>query len=315
MSNIESEPVDVVEPISPALEEEAAAVTNGERPRHLKSVFREYFESIVVTLVMALFGMTFITQAVKVPTGSMLNTILVEDHLMVNKFQLAPHPGWLEGILPYRDIRRGDVIVFKYPKNPEENYVKRVIGLPGDTILVRGTRVFVNGKELPEKKIFVGPQRDNEADLQPISDVETAEGASWTVYYSEATRFEDSLGPDDGEQTETLDELDAEEPADEIDEEEPGVGRGSPHFDIARFAIGKPFKIPAGQYFCLGDNRDNSQDSRYWGTVPRENVVGRAMFVYWSIDESARSHDPEPGNLLTDILRYSRWGRTFTAIR
>src|SRR4030095_3619069 len=101
---------------------------------------------------MALFGMTFITQAVKVPTGSMLNTILVEDHLMVNKFLLSPHSSALDHVLPYRQIRRGDIIVFKYPLNPEENYVKRVIGLPGDEVLVRGTGGFIHGQELPEHK-------------------------------------------------------------------------------------------------------------------------------------------------------------------
>src|SRR5439155_23869232 len=120
-----------------------------------RSVIREYVESAVVTVIMALFGMTFIVQAVKVPTGSMQNTIVVGDHLLVNKFVFAPGPRL--PLLPQREIKRGDIIVFKYPGNPFDlerdrqednipfkvNYVKRVIGLPGDSVEVKGLRVFV----------------------------------------------------------------------------------------------------------------------------------------------------------------------------
>src|ERR1043165_8829722 len=126
-----------------------------------KTVIREYFESAVVTVIMALFGMTFIVQAVKVPTASMENTITVGDHLLVNKFVFAPGPTF--PLLPQRQIKRGDIIVFKYPgnaNNPERdreednipfkvNYVKRVIGVPGDTVEVKGTKVYVNGQPLP----------------------------------------------------------------------------------------------------------------------------------------------------------------------
>src|SRR6266516_2948345 len=130
-----------------------------------KSVIREYFESAVVTVIMALFGMTFIVQAVKVPTASMENTITVGDHLLVNKFIFAPGPRL--PFLPQREIKRGDIIVFKYPGNPFDperdkqednlpykvNYVKRVIGLPGDAVEVKGIRVFINGQHLPEHVI------------------------------------------------------------------------------------------------------------------------------------------------------------------
>src|SRR3954470_2392068 len=130
-----------------------------------KSIWREYFESAVVTVIMALFGMTFIVQAVKVPTGSMQNTITIGDHLLVNKFIFAPGPPL--PFLPQREIKRGDIIVFKYPGDPKNsegdkrpdnlpyktNYVKRVIGLPGDHIEVKGKSVLVNGKELPEHRI------------------------------------------------------------------------------------------------------------------------------------------------------------------
>src|SRR5438309_1987981 len=131
-----------------------------------RSVAREYFESLVVTAIMALFGMTFVVQAVKVPTGSMQNTIEIGDHLLVNKFIFAPGP--VLPFLPQREIRRGDIIVFKYPGNPKDplgdqrpdntpfkvNYVKRVIGLPGDLVEVKGLRVFVNGQPLPEHIII-----------------------------------------------------------------------------------------------------------------------------------------------------------------
>src|SRR6266536_4690070 len=130
-----------------------------------KTVWREYFESAVVTVIMALFGMTFIVQAVKVPTGSMQNTITIGDHLLVNKFIFAPGDSW--PFLPQREIKRGDIIVFKYPGNhydprrddrPDNkpittNYVKRVIGLPGDHIQMNGRNVIVNGKPLPEHQI------------------------------------------------------------------------------------------------------------------------------------------------------------------
>src|SRR5262244_3162443 len=131
-----------------------------------KTIVREYFESAVVTVIMALFGMTFIVQAVKVPTGSMQNTITVGDHLLVNKFIFAP--GMSLPFLPQREIKRGDIIVFKYPGNrydprrdyerPDNkpittNYVKRVIGIPGDHIRIDGRNVIVNGSVLPEHRI------------------------------------------------------------------------------------------------------------------------------------------------------------------
>src|SRR5881394_2919268 len=136
-----------------------------------KTIIREYFESAVVTVIMALFGMTFIVQAVKVPTASMENTITVGDHLLVNKFIFAPGPTF--PLLPQREIKRADIIVFKYPGNANNksrdsdednipfkvNYVKRVIGLPGDKIEVKGLKVYVNGNALPEHVISVDGQQ------------------------------------------------------------------------------------------------------------------------------------------------------------
>ncbi len=300
MTQPESErPVDVVDPDTESTESEAPAWpdpsgrdTVEEPNRHQKSVVREYFESIVVTFIMALFGMTFVTMAVKVPTGSMLNTILVEDHLMVNKFMLSAHPSWLEAVLPYRDIRRGDIIVFKYPVDPNQNFVKRVIGLPGDEVLVRGTQVFVNGEPLKENSVIVEPAiGESEKDLVPEGPARTVDGAQWTAYYTPSSAFEDDL--DAGEAK--------------------SMSRGY-HGGNGRSGGDIPFTVPEGQYFCMGDNRDNSEDSRFWGTVPRENVIGRAMFVYWSINEHERRKNG-PSSLLVDIFKYSRWDRTGTVIR
>src|SRR5438876_677895 len=157
-----------------------------------KTVIREYFESAVVTVIMALFGMTFIVQAVKVPTGSMLNTILVGDHLLVNKFIFGKDSMIVDKVMPHRQIRRGDIIVFKYPKDPATNYVKRVIGLPGETIEVKGTRVYINGQELPEQRLMAEQHLtadqipDGDAPLDVLQKKEPAEGGKfpYKVYYS-----------------------------------------------------------------------------------------------------------------------------------
>src|SRR5512140_3627218 len=116
-----------------------------------KSTVREYFESIVIAVILALFIRTFVVQAFKIPTGSMENNLLIGDHLLVNKFVFGPAPTALErALLPVKPVRRGDVIVFKYPEEPERDFIKRVIGLPGETLEVRNKRVYVNGKALDE---------------------------------------------------------------------------------------------------------------------------------------------------------------------
>ena len=251
-----------------------------------KSVWREYFESAVVTVVMALYGMTFIVQAVKVPTGSMQNTIKIGDHLLVNKFIFAP--GASLPFLPQREIRRGDIIVFKYPGNDRNregderpdnrpyltNYVKRVIGLPGDRIRINNEDVIVNGQILPEHRIPAEEIRDK----APLREDENAPAPKpeepYSVYYG---RDREPIDPD-------------QQPYSGLEE----------------------FVVPENSYFVLGDNRDNSQDSRYWGFVPRDLVIGRAMFVYWSFDESA----PSSGyGLLVDFFVNTRWSRTGTLVK
>ncbi|HYY59135.1 MAG TPA: signal peptidase I [Pyrinomonadaceae bacterium] len=252
-----------------------------------KTIWREYFESAVVTVIMALFGMTFIVQAVKVPTGSMQNTITIGDHLLVNKFIFAPGPPL--PFLPQREIQRGDIIVFKYPGNsnqklseqigdPENipfktNYVKRVIGLPGEHVEIRDDRVYINGKMLPEHRITAVDHDDNPA---------------------------------------TIGRLENNAPL-EIRENPPRAADEpySVFYSINRsFDSDKKFDVPADSYFVMGDNRNNSSDSRVWGYVKREYVVGRAMFVYWSYDESAPSTNP-----LSSFFTNTRWNRTGTMVK
>ncbi|MDQ1558255.1 MAG: signal peptidase [Pyrinomonadaceae bacterium] len=282
----------------------AAEATRAQQPGPPRSVWREYFESLVVTAIMALFGMTFVVQAVKVPTGSMQNTITIGDHLLVNKFIFAPGSPSLP-FLPQREIRRGDIVVFKYPGNPIEpwmdrpndpgnkqyvtNYVKRVIGLPGDRIELRGTSVIVNGQPLQERVITAinhpnDPSTEGNEELAPLTMEDDpppqGEGA-YTVAYSPASRLA-------GE----------------------GDHRSLPIFQL--FKGQKAIVVPADSYFMMGDNRDNSLDSRYWGFVPRDLIIGRALFVYWSYDESA----PSGGfPYIQDFIRNTRWSRTGTMIK
>ncbi|MBI3951186.1 MAG: signal peptidase I [Acidobacteria bacterium] len=245
------------------------------------SVLREYFESAVVTVIMALFGMTFVIQAVKVPTGSMENNILIGDHFLVNKFIYGSTNTWLDHLLPVRPVRRGDVIVFKYPEDPQTNYVKRVIGLPDEMVEIRGTKVYINGKELPERRAFTKSPAYNADDssLQVVSTDSASKEAPYTVYWEH--------GNDDE------------------------LFRSS--FHQGRYSVTEPYTAPENSYFVMGDNRDDSQDSRYWGSVPRENIVGRALIVYWSYDERAAQYNGK--NLLMNLVRYTRWRRTGTLIR
>lgn len=277
-----------------------------------KSLPREYFESAVVTLIMALFGMTFIVQAVKVPTGSMKNTIWIQDHLLVNKFVFGPDR-WSLPILPERQIRRGDIVVFKFPKTPETNFVKRVIGLPGDTVEYdsRTNTVYINGQQLPERRVFVEPQYNNEdaSELKAVQTDPDVQGAQWTVYYYQNDYESVATSVNDGDAAYGTRQpfkvpLKGEPVPDEI-RSDPLLQRIYDADDDGQY--------DSDQYFCMGDNRDNSLDSRFWGTVPRSSIVGRAMFVYWSIDRNIGGEGSS--NPVFDFFTRSRWSRTGTFIK
>jgi signal peptidase I len=256
-----------------------------------KSLFREYFESLTVTLIMALFGMTFILQAVTVPTGSMQNTILVGDYLLVNKFIFNPGGNPLP-FLPMREIDRGDIIVFKYPGNsvkPETdrsrglvkyqiNYVKRVIGLPGETVEFRNNNVYINGELLPEHRL-IGDSPNGESALEVTQFEERTPEDKWDVFYSE-----DTMRP-----------------------ARAGVRMSTDHLNFG--VQGKPMQVPPNHFFVMGDSRDASDDSRGWGFVPRGLVIGRAMFVYWSCDRGASN-----GSML-GCLTHPRLNRIFKFVR
>lgn len=240
-----------------------------------KSVVREYFEQGVITIIMALFLMTFIAQAVAVPTGSMQNTINIGDHLFVNKFIFGGSTPIIGKLLPTREIRRGDIIVFKQPLEPKVNYVKRVIGLPGDTVQVKGTDVYINGKVIPEIKSTVdySGNYSQKSNLPVIQTDPTPPGAFYHVYYSDRE-----------------------------------------HSGESKYAVDTPYKIPEKNYFVMGDNRDNSFDSRGWGTVPRENIFARALYVHWSYN--SENPDVEHSfNRIVDIIKNAQWKRIGTAVK
>lgn len=241
-----------------------------------KGFLRDTFESLLVTVIMALFGMTFIVQAVKVPTGSMLNTILIGDHLLVNKFIFGHDGLMLDKFTPHRPIKRGDIIVFKYPNDPMTSYVKRVIGLPGETVEVKGTKVFIDGKELPEQFTYGRqPLGDEFAPLQIFKTQEAPKDAFYKAYHS------------------------VEDPSE-----------SNVNVSGQQYAVNAPFLVPENSYFAMGDNRDSSLDSRYWGTVPQSHIVGRAFVIYYSLDSSKDENGKiSSGNLFSDIFTRTRWNR------
>jgi signal peptidase I len=228
-----------------------------------KSTLREYFESIVIAVILALFIRTFVVQAFKIPTGSMEETLLIGDHLLVNKFVFGPAATGVErALLPIGTIKRRDVLVFKYPEEPSRDFIKRVIGLPGETVELREKKVYINGTALDEPYVHF---------LSPPS------------------------GPSE------LHEVTS--------------------FDV-RERYG-PVTVPPDHYFMMGDNRDNSQDSRYWGFLPRENIKGKSLVIYWSYqaeredyqDESAGATAKGLVSVFAHFFTRTRWDRMFHQTR
>ncbi|MDQ3283604.1 MAG: signal peptidase I [Acidobacteriota bacterium] len=223
-----------------------------------KSTAREYYEALLIAIIFVNFARIFVFQAFKIPTPSMEDNLKVGDHLIVNKFIFGPKgDGPLAGLFPLRDVRRGDIIVFRYPENPDIDYVKRVIGLPGDVVSIRDKVVSINGKPLVEPYVV-------------FDDPKTYPGSEFLPH---PYRQRDQFGP---------------------------------------------LRVPEGQYFAMGDNRDHSSDSRYWGGVPRSHIKGRAFMVYWSFegepapaDSSVRTRLRELTDVLKGFATRTRWNRTF----
>jgi signal peptidase I len=226
-----------------------------------KTPVREYYEALLIAIIFVNFARIFVFQAFKIPTPSMEDNLKVGDHIIVNKFIYGPgSEGRKGGILPLRDVKRGDIVVFRYPEQPDTDFVKRVIGLPGETVEIRDKKVYIEGKALDEPYVlFEDPQTYPAGQFLP-----------------EPYRSRDQFGP---------------------------------------------WRVPDGQYFAMGDNRDRSSDSRYWGTVPRSLIKGRAFMVYWSFDgvpapagSSPRERLRELGDVMVNFFPGTRWHRTFYVI-
>jgi signal peptidase I len=225
-----------------------------------KSTIREYYEALLIAIIFVNFARIFVFQAFKIPTGSMEDNLKIGDHIVVNKFIYGPKgDGPMGRLFPLREVRRGDIIVFRYPLQPETDFVKRVVGLPGDTITIHDKKVSVNGKPLDEPYVVYDDPHTYPA---PENDL-----------LPEPYRSRDQFGP---------------------------------------------YHVPEGQYFAMGDNRDHSSDSRFWGTVPRSLIKGRAFMVYWSFDAEGPPQDApladrirELGSVALNFRAKTRWKRSF----
>ena len=228
-----------------------------------KSTVREYFESIVIAVILALFVRTFVLQAFKIPTGSMENNLLIGDHLLVNKFMFAASDSAIErALLPIGTIRRGDVLVFKYPVEPDRDFIKRVIGLPGETLELKEKKIYINGTPLNEPYVHFLEEPHHSAELSEVTSSDVRENYG-------------------------------------------------------------PVTVPPNQYFMMGDNRDNSADSRYWGFMPRDYVKGKALLIYWSYESEREDYEDEStsatikglGSVFMHFFTKTRWDRLGHFIR
>lgn len=232
-------------------------------------------QSFLSVIVIALFVITFVVQAFQIPSESMERTLLIGDYLLVDKVHFGSTTGALSHLLPYREIRRGDIVVFHYPVDPTQHFVKRVIGIPGDHIRMVDKNVYVNGVYEPESYVIhkipnYEPFRDN---FPMENDYTGQEDRKW---------------------------------------------RGA----MRQYLSHGELVVPPGQYFVMGDNRDQSLDSRYWGFVPRNNIVGRPLVIYLSLREGREPHpysadNPSfgSGSVLAHVWQFARWDRIFHLVR
>jgi signal peptidase I len=232
-------------------------------------------QSVAGTVVIAVFLVTFLLQAFTIPSGSMEQTLLIGDYVLVDKFCYGSTTGW-NRLLPYRKIGRGDVIVFHYPVNPAQDFVKRVVAIPGDRLRLINKHVFINGAPVQEP---------------------------FTQHITHLRNFY----RDDFPQTDSPDyAVDAKW-----------------WKEMPKLVEDHQLIIPDGNYFVMGDNRDDSQDSRYWGFVPRENIIGRPLLIYWS---AGNLNEDLPGSptvgdrlyhlayAITHLFQITRWERTFRLV-
>jgi len=238
----------------------------------------EFLASLAGVLVTGLFIITFVLQAFEIPSSSMEDTLLIGDHVFVNREQFAPPTRWMGPLMPYRDIRRNDIVVFLSPEEQGLFVVKRIMGVPGDRIHLRDGVVYRNGEKLVEpyvqhKLADYNPYRDNFPAVPP-SEMYGVRNEKWQQELPSRIEGEDIV-------------------------------------------------VPPDSYFAMGDNRDVSYDSRYWGFIPRKNVIGRPMFVYWSFitpegQYQMRSAGDRLGSLAHIVIHFfdeTRWSRTLRIVR
>jgi signal peptidase I len=245
---------------------------SAQNKRRRNAQSRGWLADWTVNILVLLFGTTTVVQAFVVPSGSMTNSLLIGDHLFVDKMAYAPAGGVFSKLLPYTPVKRGDIVVFRYPLNLKEDYVKRVIGVPGDRIRIVEKQVYLNGSPLhePYKKLTPGVSN----------------------YF--------------------LDNFPAPPPPYIFDR-----GREM----LAKHVENGELVVPDGSYFAMGDNRDDSADSRFWGLVPSENIKGKPVMIWWSYDaptEQLASGNIDPGHIFdiaTHLFTKTRWNRTFQLVR
>jgi len=239
----------------------------------------EFLSSLAAVLVTGLFIITFVVQAFEIPSSSMENTLLIGDHVFVNRIQFAPKSSWVGALLPYRDVHFRDIVVFLHP-DPQQNgiyVVKRIIGLPGDRIHLRNGVVYRNGVALDE------PYIDHDAD-------------TFDPYRNE---FPSVPAADDGNMSANW------------------------MVDLPSNIQGGDLVVPPGRYFAMGDHRGVSLDSRYWGFIPKENIIGRPMFIYWSFETPSDQYRKTSwgdrilflGKVVLHFFDETRWRRTLQFVK
>ena len=252
--------------------EQPAALSEPDAPPSDSETQRSLITEWVITIILLLFVTTSLVQAYVIPTGSMENSLLIGDHLLVDKLAFAPSGSISEHLLPYDQVKRGDVIVFRYPVDIKQTFVKRVIGVPGDRLRLTDKQLTLNGRRVYEPYAY--------------------------------------------HMTDYLDSYRDDFPS------EPNVTLPERAQDMLQnHVVDGNVVVPPGSYFAMGDNRDSSLDSRYWGFVPRDNIIGKPLLIYWSSNASTEelsSPGINPGHLLDMIVHFpskTRWGRTFRLIR